>query len=176
MARSCLSSSLQGEAVAALRLGGGGAPGEHLVHPPEDVGRQLLLARPAGGRHGREDAAAGRRDLLVGLAGQARRELLLAAAGPGQVGVGIDEARDQRAAAAVEALGVRQLAELAPPLLGVPTKAIRPSRQTTSAPADPAHPSLLGAAPGRRAFRGRHLGEIVDEEAVMAGVSLGRDS
>ena len=96
------------EAVAALRLGGGGAPGEHLVHPPQDVGDQLLLARPAGGGHGREDAAAGRRDLLVGLARQPRRELLLAAAGPGEMGVGIDETRDQRAPAAVEPLGVRQ--------------------------------------------------------------------
>ena len=141
---------LRVEAVAALRLGGGGAPGEHRSMPPEDVAPPAPPRSPARvAAHGREDAAAGGGDLLVGLAGEARRELLLAAAGPGEVGVGIDEAGDQRAAAAVEPLGLGQLAEAAPPLLG------RPDEGDAAVAAD--HLGVAqsgGPAPARRPRRG----------------------
>ncbi len=152
------------EAVAALRLGGGGAPGKHLVHAPADVGHQLVLARPAGGRNGGENAAAGRRDLLVGRAGQPGHELLLAAAGPGQVSVGIDEPGNQGAAPAVEPFGRRQLAEEPAPLPGIAGEGDPPvaaqhlgARQAADAP-------LIGSPPRRRPVRRRHLGEVMNQQ------------
>src|SRR5258708_5379532 len=49
--------AVQRQAIAALRLGGGGAPGEHQVEAPADLARPLFFAGPPGGRDRRRDAA-----------------------------------------------------------------------------------------------------------------------
>ncbi len=90
------------EAVAALHLGRGGAAEQHLVEASDDGGGQLFARRRAGGLDRPYDAPAGRGDVLVGRTGQAPHDLVVTIAGKGQVGVGVDEAGNDRAAAGVQ--------------------------------------------------------------------------
>ena len=84
------------------------------------MGGELVLARRPRRRDRRQDPAAGREDLHVARAPLPQLELVLAAAGEEQVGVGIDEARRHGAAARVEpgepperiALGLEQSLEV----------------------------------------------------------------
>ncbi len=156
--------AVQRKAVAALGLGRGGAPGEHLVHPAPDVRGQFLFTRPAGGVDRGEDAAAGRRDLLVGLAREARRELLLAGAGPGQVGVGIDEPRDQRAAPAVQSLDFMEVPEEAAPFFGITHENDLPVAADHLGSVNPAHPPLVRPTERRGPLGCRHFPKVVDQE------------
>ena len=90
---------VDGQAVAALDLQRGGALAAHLLDQPRDVGGELLVGRGAQRGDGGADAARG-----VGLAGHPGGELGRPVAGEDQVGVGVDEAGDHRAAAEVDAL------------------------------------------------------------------------
>ena len=68
------------------------------------AGDQFRLARCAGGAHGRNDAAAGSGNFLIGGAGQAQLELGGAIAAMDQMGVAVDQARRDPAAGAVDRL------------------------------------------------------------------------
>ena len=74
----------------------------HGASPLHDVADELLFARRSSGPHGRGDAAAGRGDLLVGLAAQPAVELRLTVPGKGKMGVRIDKAGNRRRPSAVE--------------------------------------------------------------------------
>jgi len=87
------------------------------------------------------------------------------------MGVGIDEAGDQGAAAAVEPLGVRQLAELAAALLGRAGEGDAPVPADHFGARDPADSPLVRPPAGRRAFGGRDLGEAVNQQ-VNHGAGL----
>jgi Asp/Glu/hydantoin racemase len=68
-------------------------------------GEQRAFARLARGAHGRDDAAAGARDLVVACAGQPELELVRPIAAIDDVGVAIDQARRDPATLAVDSLG-----------------------------------------------------------------------
>src|SRR5204862_4735242 len=77
----------------------------HRRRAVENVLNELLYARCARGPDRRGDTAAGRGDLLVGLALQTPVEFRLAIAGPRQMRVRVDEARDRRRSARIVILG-----------------------------------------------------------------------
>src|SRR5207245_327597 len=80
------------QAVAALRLDGGGAVEEHAVQPPLPELDQLLDRGAPRRLDGRQNPSAAGGDRLVGGPAEALDELLLARSGEREVGVGIDEA------------------------------------------------------------------------------------
>ena len=85
--------------------------------------------------------------------------------------MGIDEAGDQGAAAAVEPLGVRQLAEVAPALLGRADEGDAPVPADHLGTLNPADSPLVRPAPGGRAYRGGDLGEVMNQQ-VKHGAGL----
>ena len=119
-----------------------------------------------------EDAAAGGGDLLVGRAGQALAELLLPAAGPRQVGVGVDEAGDDGAAAAVEAGNVRQLADAPAPILRRADEGDPAVAAVDLGAGGAGDPAQVGAGARRGAVGGGDLGEVVDQELGHQGSLL----
>ena len=66
---------------------------------------EIVLARRARRLHGRDDAAARARDLLVGGAGKAQLEFVRPVAGIDEVGVAIDQAGRDPAAVQGDAIG-----------------------------------------------------------------------
>ena len=86
-----------GEPVAGLGLDGRRAGAQGLADQPVEVGLQRLVARGPGGLDRRLDPARGVRAAL-----HARGELLRAVTREHEVAVGVDEARDQRAAFRVD--------------------------------------------------------------------------
>src|SRR5262249_40059201 len=93
--------------VAALGLDRRRAELEEALETDQEQREERLGTRRADAAHAREDAAAGLGDLEVGLALRAQLELVLARAGEDRVRVGVDEARDERAAARVQRGGRR---------------------------------------------------------------------
>ena len=92
----------QVEAVARLRLHGRDPVAQHLVEPASTVAVQLLgRGGPRGGNR-REDPAAGGQDVEIGRSAPAELQLALAAPGEEEMGVGIDQARRDRAAVGVQ--------------------------------------------------------------------------
>ena len=94
------------EAVAALGLRRRGAVGEHLRQPLAPEFDEIVFARLARRGDGLDDAAAGRGDVGIGVAGQAATKLVAAIAGEDKMCVRIDEAGDDGAAFTVDDLGV----------------------------------------------------------------------
>ena len=152
------------ETVARLRLEGGRPGPEHPAPVTTRRGRQIFLGGGPGRADGREDAAAGRVQLLVGGAARPERELLYPVAGEAGVRVAVDEAGDRRQAARVE-------------LFDLPVE-----RFQVAHPADRGDAAVLaedvrvldhldlveGVAAARPAAAGRRgeLGEVADEEAA----------
>ena len=66
---------------------------------------EIVLARRPGRLHGRDDAAAGARDLLVGGAGEPQLEFVRPVAGIDEMGVAIDQAGRDPAAVHGDAIG-----------------------------------------------------------------------
>ena len=93
------------EAVARLDLEGRDAVAHQRLDAPAGAGEKLVLALAACCTHGRDDAAAGARDLVVGGAGQPQLELVRAVAAIDDVRVAIDQAGRDPAALAVDRLG-----------------------------------------------------------------------
>ena len=81
------------EAVAGFDLDRRDALGDERVKSRQRLADEVVLARLPGRADGRDDAAPGARDLLVGRAPQARLELGRAVAGVDEMGVAIDRAR-----------------------------------------------------------------------------------
>lgn len=100
-----LSNALQ--AVARFYLKRGDAFGDQRIDARQGRRQQLVLARGPRRLHGRDDAAARPRQLLVGGAGQAQLELVRAVAAMDDVGVAIDQARRDPAAGAIDNVGRR---------------------------------------------------------------------
>ena len=94
------------EAVAALPLERRRPVPEHRVPVPDDDLAQGSSPCRAGRPRRREDAAAGRQELLVGRADGAESELLDAVARERRMRVAVDEAGNRRQARAVELLDV----------------------------------------------------------------------
>ena len=92
------------EPVAGLDLDRGDAFGDQRVEPRQALRDELVLARRARRLHGRDDAAAGARDLLVGRAGEPQLELVRAVARIDEMGVAIDQAGRDPAAVERDAL------------------------------------------------------------------------
>ena len=92
------------EPVAGLDLDRGHAFGDQRVEPRQALRDELVLARGARRLHGRHDAAAGARDLLVGGAGEAQFELVRAVARIDEMRVAIDQAGRDPAAVERDAL------------------------------------------------------------------------
>ena len=141
---------------------------EHAVEAAAHELRELLFVRGARRAHGGEDAAAGGGDLLVGAAGEALRELLLARARPGQVGVRVDEAGHQGAAAAVEPRDLGQLAEAAAALVGGADEGDAAVAAEHLGAGDALHFALRAAAPRSGAARRRQLAEVGDQQVAGA--------
>ena len=100
--------ALEIEAVAGLDLHRGHALGDQGVEAGQGGCDQLRLAGGACGAHGRDDAAAGPRDLLVARPCQPQLELAGAVAGEDQVGVAIDQPGRDPAPLAVDGLARRE--------------------------------------------------------------------
>jgi len=81
------------EPVAGLDLDRRDAFGDQRVETRQAVRHKLVLACRARRLHGRDDAAAGARDLLVGGAGEPQLEFVRAIARVDQMGVAIDQSR-----------------------------------------------------------------------------------
>src|SRR5690606_38355162 len=90
--------------VAGLDLDGGDALGQHRVQPGQGGLQQCRIVGFAGSAHGGDDAAAGAGDVGVAHALQALLELVGAVAGVDEVGVAVDQAGADPAAATVDAL------------------------------------------------------------------------
>lgn len=100
------------QAVARFHLQGGDALGDQRIDARQGRRQQLVLARGPRRLHGRDDAAARPRQLLVGGAGQAQLELVRPVAAMDDVGVAIDQAGRDPAAGAVHDLGRRESGRL----------------------------------------------------------------
>ncbi len=90
------------EPVAGLAFERGRAGAEHLAGEPLRLREHGFVSGLAQGSRGGSDAAAGARDLLVRHARDLLLVLLGAPARERQMGVAVDEAREQRAAAGVD--------------------------------------------------------------------------
>ena len=112
---------------------------------------ELVLARRAQRRDGRDDAAAGARDLLVARAVQAQLELVGAVAGVDEVGVAVDQAGRDPAALAVDD-HPRHPRSACGQFAAGPAKTIRPSARSDRALLDDAE-----ARPHRRKVASRAL-------------------
>jgi hypothetical protein len=95
------------EAIARLDLDGGDAGRLQPFETTEGRGVEVVLGRLARGLDRGDDAAAGAGDLLIGRALQTLFELAGTVAAEDEVGVAIDQAR--RDPAAAEAVGLRRL-------------------------------------------------------------------
>ena len=91
-----------GQPVSRLGLGRRRAVVAHRHEALAHGGGQLVVGARAGRPHGGVDPAAFRRDRGVAFAGEAPRDLGAAVAEPDRVGVGVDEAGHDRAAARIE--------------------------------------------------------------------------
>ena len=89
------------EAVAGFGFDGGGAGAQHPVAMLACGGQQVIFGRGAGKSDGAQDATAGSGDLLIGGACDALLELGGAVASEAEMGVGIDEAGSDAAAAGI---------------------------------------------------------------------------
>ncbi len=96
------------EPIAGFDLDCRDALGDERVEPFEGARGELFLARRPGGAHGRENAAAGARNLLIGRAFEAHLELAGAVSPIDEMGMAIDEAgRDPAALTIHNASGAR---------------------------------------------------------------------
>ncbi len=96
------------ETITGLDLDGGCALADQRIEPRQRACNQLGLGRLACCGNRRDDAAAGARDLLIARALQAKLELMRAIAAEHEMGVAIDQAGRDPAAAAIDPLdGVR---------------------------------------------------------------------
>ena len=93
------------EPVARLHFQRRHALGHQRIDARQGGSDQLVLAGGACRLHGRDDAAAGARQLLVGGARQAQLELVRAVAAVDDVGVAVDQAGRDPAAVAVDHVG-----------------------------------------------------------------------
>ena len=156
----------QAEAVAALCLGGRRAAGEHPAEPTEGEIQQGRSVRRARRAYGREDAAAGGGDLLIRPSGEALDELVLARTGPGQMGVGIDEAGHRGRPPAVEPGAPGELSPESLAIVAAADEGEAPVAAEDLALALAPHLALLGAAAWRRAGRCCDLGEVLDQQVA----------
>ena len=97
---------LERQAVAALRFAGRRAVTGHLVEPRSRGGYQLVFGRRPGRGHGLQNAAAFGRDLRVRRASEPALQFLAPVAGKDEMGVRIDETRNDAAAARIDPYGV----------------------------------------------------------------------
>src|SRR5690606_28129466 len=95
------------EAVAGLDLDGGDAGGLEPGEAGQGEGVEVILRGGAGGGDGRDDAAAGAGDVLIGGAAEPLFELAGAVAAEDEMGVAVDQAGGDPAA--VEAVGFHRL-------------------------------------------------------------------
>ena len=103
---------LKREAVAGLDLDGGDALGDQGVEAGQGLGDKLVFGGCARGGHGGNDATPGAGNLFVARALQPQFELMGAVAAVDQVGVGIDQARGDPAALAIDGVGSVELGGL----------------------------------------------------------------
>ena len=90
------------EAIAGLDLDGGDAFGHQGVEARQRGLDQLILAQRIRGRYGRDNAASGARDFLVGRALQPHLEFLRAAAAIDEMGMAVDQRRGYQPSAAID--------------------------------------------------------------------------
>ena len=117
------------EAVAALDFKGAGSLGDHFVDTLHRLAEEFVFGSLVQQVGGVEDAAAVRRDLLVGEAPDFIEELAVAAAGIDDMGVAVAESRHQQAAFAVD------------DLVGAARRRLIPA-------AEPGNPAVLDQQPG----------------------------
>ena len=86
------------ETIAGLDLDRGDAFGDQGIEPRQRLRDKLILARRARRLHGRDDAAAGARDLLVACAFEPQFEFMRAVAAIDEMSVAIDQSRRDPAA------------------------------------------------------------------------------
>ena len=150
------------QSVARFRLERRRPPPQHPAPVPTDCLAQLLLTGPSRGANRREDAAAGRVQLLVARPAGAQRELLGPISREARVRVAVDEPRHRSQAPTIELLHVAvERAEFthAPDVLDAAFGAedVRVFQHV--------HLAKRGAAEGRgRASRRRDLAQVADEE------------
>ena len=118
------------QAVAGLDLQRGHAVVAQRARARQRLRQQFVLAGGAGVAHGRQDAAAGARDLLVVGALQALLEFAGAIAGEHRMGMAVDQPGRDAVAGDVDRL-VRARAFAGSAARG-PAKAMRPSRQPSA--------------------------------------------
>ena len=158
------------EPVAGLRLERRRPVGAHARAMTLRDARELVFARRAGGADRREDAAAGGVKLLVGRPTGAQRELVDTVSREAGVRMAVDEAGNRTEAAPVDLghVGSRHLLELGH----------RPDARDAAIAAENVRvlddPDVAKTGTAQRpavAPRGRHLGEVADEQGGHAGSS-----
>ena len=149
--RERLALGVEFEPVAGFDLDRGDAFGDQRVEPAQARREKFVLARRARRAHGRDDAAAGARDLLVARAGEPQLEFVGAIAAVDEMGVAVDQPGRDPAAFAIDDARLRRARRRAvrPP---APAKAMRPSRAATAPRSTMPRPGPSGASVARRAF------------------------
>src|SRR5207247_10532968 len=143
-----------GRAVSGLGLGGRAAVQQHPVQTGLAQLDQRIVAGGAGRLDRGLDAAAARRDLLVARATQGPLELVLPRAGERQVGVRIDEPRQDGTAGGVDLHAAAPEVDLAPVVTFVADEDDPAVARRQAAVLDDAQVGQRRAATGRLALPG----------------------
>ena len=173
--RSMLQLGLDVEPVAGLHLDRRHALGEQRVEPGQGGARRARpRSRARVAAHGRDDAAAGPRDLLVGRAREPQLELVRAVAAIDQMGVAIDEARRDPAAVALDRLGPPRTPPAGPP----PGRRRRcgrrrPPRAPSSTSPRPPPAGRHGGEPGVRQIVSQRMAALRSQAALVRAHAWG---